>query len=58
VTTPAFGVAVFVQPGLDENALLLEATDDLLGGLDGGEAVQPAVVVVKTPGLVDRIEHG
>ena len=40
--------------GLDEEAALAEVADDLVGGLGGREAVQPAVVVVEAAGLVDR----
>ena len=58
VAAPALGVAVLVQARLDEHALLLEVADDLLRGLDGRQAVQPAVVVVEAARLVDRHQHG
>ena len=45
------------MPGLDEEAALGELADDLVGGLDRREAVQPAVVVVEAAGLVDRRQH-
>ena len=57
VAAPALGIAVLVQAGLDEDALLLEVADDLLGGLDRRQAVQPAEVVVEAAGLVDGHEH-
>ena len=54
MAAPALGVAVLVEARLDEPPALLEPADDLLRGLDGREAVQPAVVVVEAPGLVHR----
>ena len=45
------------MPALDEEAALGEVADDLVGRLDGREAVQPAVVVVEVAGLVDRRQH-
>ena len=45
------------MPALDEEAALGEVADDLVGRLDGREAVQPAVVVVEAAGLVDRRQH-
>ena len=58
VAAPAVRVAVLVQARLDEEAALAEIADDLVGRLDGREPVQPAVVVVEAPGLVDGHEHG
>ena len=52
------GVVVDERPGLDQEAALGEVADDLVAGLGGREAVEPAVVVVEVPGLVDRAEHG
>ena len=57
VAAPALGIAVLVDAGLDEAALLLERADDLLRRFDGREPVQPAVVVVEAAGLVDRHQH-
>ena len=54
VAAPAVRVAVQVHAGLEQVALLGEATDDLVGRLRGRETVQPAVGVVEAPGLVDR----
>jgi len=48
---------MLVQPRLDEEAALAEVADDLIGRLDRRETVQPAVVVVEAPGLVDWHEH-
>ena len=48
VAAPAVRVArASYEPGLDEEAGLAEAADDLVGGLGRREAVQPAVVVVE-----------
>ena len=46
---------MLVQPGLDEDALLLEVADDLLRRLGRREPVQPAEAVVEAPRLVDRL---
>ena len=48
---------MLVQARLDEPSPLLEVADDLLRCLDGGEAVEPAVVVVEPARLVDRGQH-
>ena len=58
IAAPAVRVAVLIAARLDQEALLGEPADDLVGGLCRGEAVQPAVVVVEAPRLVDRREHG
>ena len=57
VAAPAVRVAVLVESGLDEEAALLEVADDLVGGLGGREAVEPAVLVVEAARLVDGREH-
>src|SRR5262249_59697766 len=49
---------VLVDVGGDKEARLAEPADDLVGGLDGREPVQPPVVVVEAAGLVDRRQHG
>ena len=46
-----------VQPRLDEEAGLAEPADDLVRGLAGRDAVQPAVVVVEAARLVDGRQH-
>ena len=51
-------VAVLVGARFEEEARLAEPADDLVGGLGGREAVQPAVGVVEATRLVDRREHG
>ena len=58
VAAPAVRVAVLVELRLDEEATLGEVAGDLVGGLGGAEAVQPAVVVVEVAALVDRRQHG
>ena len=50
-------VAVLVLTGLDQEPGLAEPADDLVGGLGRRQAVQPPVIVVEAPGLVDRREH-
>ena len=57
VAAPAVRVGVRVQPGLDEEPGFAEPADDLVGRVGGREAVQPAVVVVEAPRLVDRRQH-
>ncbi len=48
---------MLVQPGLDQEAVLPEPADDLVGGLDGREPVQPAVRVEEAAGFVNRHQH-
>ena len=50
-------IAVHVRRRLDEQPALGQVADDLVGGLGRRDAVQPAVVVVEAPGLVDRRQH-
>ena len=54
VAAPAVRIAVLVLAGVDEEAVLGEPADDLVGRLRRREPVQPAVVVVEAAGLVDR----
>src|SRR3954447_13216845 len=54
---PARGVAVLVEARLEHASALLEPADDLLVGVRGREAVQPAEVVVVVPRLVDGHDH-
>ena len=54
---PAVRVAVDVRGRVLEQAALAQVSDDLVGGLDGRAAVQPAVVRVEAPALVDGHEN-
>ena len=58
VAAPAEGEAVLDLAGGDELSALAQVDDDLLGGLDRAEAVQPAVVGEEAAGLVHGHEHG
>ena len=57
VAAPAVRIAVLVPARVDEEAVLGEPADDLVGRLRRREAVQPAVVVVEAARLVDRHQH-
>jgi hypothetical protein len=50
-------VGVLVEACLDEEAFLRDEADDLIRRLDGGDPVQPAIVVVEAARLVDRGQH-
>ena len=56
VAAPAVRVAVLVEAGVHEQPALGQVADDLVGRVTGGHAVQPAVVVVEAPRLVDGRE--
>ena len=57
VTAPAMRVPVHVGACLEQDALLREPADDLIGGLGRREPVQPPVAVVEAARLVDGREH-
>ncbi len=57
VAAPAVRIAMLVRLGRDERPALGEPADDLIGGLDGREPVQPTVGVVEPARLVDRHQH-
>ena len=49
---------MLVEAGMHEQPALGQVADDLVGRVAGGHAVQPAVVVVEPPRLVDGREDG
>src|ERR671934_257703 len=57
VAAPAMRVAVLVEARADQEAPFAKVAGDLIGSVAGRGAVQPAVVLVEAPRLVDRGQH-